>query len=256
VKPAAFAYERPASLEEALDLLAHDDDAAPLAGGQSLVPMMNLRLAQPATIVDLNEIPGLDGIEERDGALVIGAMARQRDVERSPLVARMCPLLTAALHHVGNPQTRNRGTIGGNLAHADPISELPTVVAAWGAVIVLRSRAGTRELGAAEFFIGPYTTGRLPGELVAEVRFPALRDGQGWAFDELAWSFTAHPVVAVSAVTELGHVRAAVAGVPGSPLVVSGAGDLAGVEDPYRRAVAADMVQRVAARALERGAAA
>ena len=113
--------------------------------------MMNLRLARPAMVVDLNEIPGLDGIDERDGMLVIGAMARQRDVERSPLCLGLCPLLASALRHVGNPQTRNRGTIGGNLAQADPASELPTVVAACGGVIVLasarrHSRAGLRRV--------------------------------------------------------------------------------------------------------------
>jgi carbon-monoxide dehydrogenase medium subunit len=253
MKPAPFAYQRPASLDEALALLAeHGDEAVPLAGGQSLVPMMNLRLAQPATLVDLNEIPDLDGIEERDGTLVIGAMARQRDVERSPVVGRLCPLLPAALHHVGNPQTRNRGTIGGNLAHADPTSEVPTVIAACGAQLVLTSAAGSRAVGAAEFFLGPYMTGRLPGELVTEVRIPALRPGQGWAFEELSWSFTAHPIVAVSAVVGGDAVRAAVAGVEGAPRMVSDAAELADVEDPHRRAAAADLVRRATARALER----
>jgi len=255
VKPPRFDYLAPTSLDEALALLGqHGEEAKILAGGQSLVPLLNFRLVRPAHLVDLNEIPGLDRVEERDGALVIGSMARQRDVERSPLVGRLCPLLAAALHHVGNPQTRNRGTIGGNLAHADPTSELPTVIAACRAVIVLRSRDGSRELRAEEFFAGPYTTGRLPGELVYEVRIPALGHGQGWVFDELSSSYTAHPIVAVSAVTDGDGLRAAVAGVDGSPRVVSDAGELADVDDPHRRAVAIDMVQR-AARALGRGGA-
>jgi len=257
VKPAPFDYERPRSLDDALQLLAdRGDDAIPLAGGQSLVPMMNLRLARPATLVDLNEVPGLDGIVEHDGTLVIGAMARQRDVERSPLCLRLSPLLASALRHVGNPQTRNRGTIGGNLAHADPASEIPTAVAASGGVIVLASRDGTRELDCDAFFTRPYTNARSPGELVVEVRIPVLQRDQGWAFEEVAPSYAAQAIVAVSAVADAGGVRAAVAGIAGSPRVVSHPGELADVEDPYRRAVAADLVQRVSARALERAAAA
>jgi aerobic carbon-monoxide dehydrogenase medium subunit len=253
VKPAPFQYERPRTLDDALRLLAErGDDAVPLAGGQSLVPMMNLRLARPGTVVDLNDLPGLDGIEEQDGMLVIGAMARQRDVERSPLCARQCPLLASALRHVGNPQTRNRGTIGGNLAQADPASELPTVVAACGGVIVLASVDGTRELDADAFFVRPFTNARAAGELLVEVRIPALRDDQGWAFDELAPSYTAHAILAVSAVADAGGVRAAVAGVPGSPRLVSHPDDLANVADPYHRAAAGDLVRRVSAQALER----
>ena len=257
MKPAPFDYERPRSLDDALQLLAErGEDAIPLAGGQSLVPMMNLRLTRPAILVDLNEVPGLDGIDERDGMLVIGAMARQRDVERSPLCARLSPLLASALRHVGNPQTRNRGTIGGNLAHADPASEVPTAVAATGGVIVLASRDGTRELDCDAFFTRPYTNARNPGELVVEVRIPVLRRDQGWAFEEVAPSYAAQAFVAVSAVADAGGVRAAVAGIAGSPRVVSHPGELVDVEDPYRRAVAADLVQRVSARALERAAAA
>ena len=257
MKPAPFEYERPRTLDNALRLLAErGDEAVPLAGGQSLVPMMNLRLARPATVVDLNEVPGLDGIAHRDGMLVIGAMARQRDVERSPLCARLCPLLASALRHVGNPQTRNRGTVGGNLAQADPASELPTVIAACGGVIVLASVDGTRELEADAFFVRPFTNARAPGELVVEVRIPALRDDQGWAFDELAPSYTAHAILAVSAVADAGGVRAAVAGVPGSPRLVSHPDDLANVADPYQRAAASDLVRRVSAQALERMAAA
>lgn len=254
MKPAPFDYERPRSLDDALQLLAErGEDAVPLAGGQSLVPMMNLRLARPAILVDLNGVPGLDGIVERDGMLVIGAMARQRDVERSPLCLKFCPLLARALRYVGNPQTRNRGTIGGNLAQADPASEIPTVVAACGGVIVLASRDGTRELDCDAFFTMPYTNARTPGELVVEVRIPVLRRDQGWAFEEVAPSYTAHAIVAVSAVAGAGGgVRAAVAGVAGSPRVVSHPGELADVADPYRRAVAVDLVQRVSAQALER----
>jgi CO/xanthine dehydrogenase FAD-binding subunit len=255
VKPAAFQYARPRSLDEALALLAeHGDDATPLAGGQSLVPMMNLRLAQPALVVDLNDLAELAHVERRDGMLAVGALARQRDVERSPECRDLCPLMAEALRFVGTPQTRNRGTIGGNLAHADPTSELPAVVVACGGEVVLASRRGTRELPAADFFAGPHMTAREPDELLVEVRVPAFEPGTGWAFEELAWSFTAHPIVAVAAVTGSDGVRVAVSGVAGSPLLTGPDEDLAAVADGFRRSAAGDLIQRTAARATERAA--
>jgi len=255
LKPAAFDYARPGSLEEALDLLAeHGDDATPLAGGQSLVPMMNLRLAQPLLVVDLNDLAELDYVERRDGQLALGALARQRDVERSPACRDLCPVMAEALRFVGTPQTRNRGTIGGNLAHADPTSELPAVVAACGGEVVLTSKRGTRHLAAAEFFAGPHMTAREPDELVVEVRVPAFGPGTGWAFEELAWSFTAHPIVAVAAVATPSGVRVAVSGVAGSPLVVGPDDDLAAVADGFRRSAAGDLIRRTAQRAAARAA--
>jgi CO/xanthine dehydrogenase FAD-binding subunit len=255
VKPAAFEYVRPGSLEQVLDLLAdHGDDATLLAGGQSLLPMMNLRLAQPSLVVDLNDLAELAFVERRSRVLAVGALTRQRDVERSPECGERCPLLVEALRFVGTPQTRNRGTVGGNLAHADPTSELPAVVTACGAVIVLASRRGTRELPAAGFFLGPHTTAREPDELLVEVRVPALAQGTGWAFEELAWSFTAHPIVAVAAVADAAGVRAAVSGVSGSPRLVASADDLAGMGDGFRRSAAADLVRRTVERATARAA--
>jgi 2-furoyl-CoA dehydrogenase FAD binding subunit len=250
VKPAAFDYVRPTSLEQALDLLAeHGDDATPLAGGQSLVPMMNLRLAQPALVVDLNDLAELAFVEPRDGMLAVGALARQRDVERAPECRDLCPVMAEALRFVGTPQTRNRGTIGGNLAHADPTSELPAVLAACRGVLVLASRRGTRELPAAEFFSGPHVTARESDELLVEVRVPAFAPGTGWAFEELAWSFTAHPIVAVAAVADAAGVRVAVSGVAGSPLLTGPGDDLAAVADGFRRSAAGDLVRRTVERA-------
>jgi len=256
VKPAAFDYARPRSLEEALDLLAeHGDDATPLAGGQSLVPMMNLRLAQPALVVDLNDLAELAFVERRDGMMAVGALARQRDVERAPECRDLCPLMAEALRFVGTPQTRNRGTIGGNLAHADPTSELPAVVTACCGIVVLASRRGTREVAAADFFSGPHMTAREPDELLVEVRVPAFAHGTGWAFEELAWSFTAHPIVAVAAVADAASVRAAVSGISGSPILVAGPDDdLAGGSDDFRRSAARDLVRRTVERATARAA--
>ncbi len=255
MKPAAFEYARPRSLDEALDLLAeHGDDATPLAGGQSLVPMMNLRLAQPTMVVDLNDLAELAYVERRDGQLAVGALARQRDVERSPECRQLCPVMAEALRFVGTPQTRNRGTIGGNLAHADPTSELPAVVAACGGEVVLAGRRGTRQLAAADFFAGPHMTAREPDELVVEVRVPAFAPGTGWAFEELAWSFTAHPIVAAAAVADAAGVRVAVSGVAGSPLVAGPDDDLAAVADDFRRSAAGDLIRRTAKRATARAA--
>jgi CO/xanthine dehydrogenase FAD-binding subunit len=255
VKPAAFEYARPRSLEEALALLAeHGDDATPLAGGQSLVPMMNLRLAQPALVLDLNNLAELAYVERRDGMLAVGALARQRDVERAPHCRDLCPVMAEALRFVGTPQTRNRGTIGGNLAHADPTSELPAVAAACGALIVLASRRGTREVPAADFFTGPHMPGREPDELVVEVRVPEFAPGTGWAFEELAWSFTAHPIVAVAAIADAAGVRVAVSGVSGSPVLAGPEDDLAGVADGFRRSAARELVRRTAEQAAARAA--
>ncbi len=255
MKPAAFEYARPGSLEEALALLAeHGDDATPLAGGQSLVPMMNMRLAQPLIVVDLNDVAELAYVERRGGQLAVGALARQRDVERSPECSDLCPIMAEALRFVGTPQTRNRGTIGGNLAHADPTSELPAVVAACGGEVVLTSRRGTRALAGTDFFAGPHMTAREPDELVVEVRVPAFAPGTGWAFEELAWSFTAHAIVAVAAVTSAAGVRVAVSGVAGSPLVTGPDGELEAVADDFRRSAAGDLIRRTAERAIARAA--
>lgn len=187
MKPAPFSYHRPASLDETFDLLArYGEDGRLLAGGQSLVPALNMRLATPEALIDINRLPDLDGIRAVPEGLAIGALARQEDVERSPLVASAAPLLGTALPHVGHAAIRARGTIGGSLALADPAAELPACMVALGAVIRTARRGGGRSIAAADFFRGVYTTALEPGEVLAEVLVPRL--GPGWrsAFAELA----------------------------------------------------------------------
>lgn len=188
MKPPPFEYAAPSSLAEALETLEGGGfDARPLAGGQSLIPMLNFRLARPALLVDLNRVGELAFLRASDdGSLRIGAMARQRTVERSEDVARAAPLLAEALGHIAHPQIRNRGTIGGSLAHADPASELAAVMLALGARFRVQGVHGERWVPAAEFFLGPFMTTLDPGELLAEIEVPARLDGEGWAFEEVA----------------------------------------------------------------------
>jgi CO/xanthine dehydrogenase FAD-binding subunit len=187
MKPPRFEYLLPRSLDEALTMLAqHGEDAKVLAGGQSLVPMLNFRLVRPAYLVDLNDIPGLDAIRVDDGRLMLGAMARQRAVERSPLVRECCPLLADAVPQIGHVQIRNRGTVGGSLAHADPAGELPAVVAALDAELVLRSARGERRLTPEQFFVGYLTTATAPDELLVETRVPVATPRTGTAFLEVS----------------------------------------------------------------------
>ena len=152
MKPAPFKYLAPANIEQAIEMLATDDQARPLAGGQSLVPMMNLRLARPSALIDLNRIPGLSDIRETGGVLRIGSMTRQATLLRSPLVRRLAPLMTDALAFVGHPPTRARGTIGGSIANADPAAELPVVTLALDADFVVRGSTGERVIPARRFF--------------------------------------------------------------------------------------------------------
>jgi carbon-monoxide dehydrogenase medium subunit len=173
MKPAPFDYHRPASLAEAFDLLdRYGDDGRLLAGGQSLVPALNLRLAAPRAVIDINRIPGLDGIRVAPEGLVIGALARQEALERSALVREHAPLIAAAGPHVGHAAIRARGTVGGSLALADPAAELPACAVALGATVRVGRRDGHRDVAAADFFRGVYTTALAPGEVVLELRVP------------------------------------------------------------------------------------
>jgi carbon-monoxide dehydrogenase medium subunit len=223
VKPPPFDYAAPTSLDEALDLLTThaEDEPRVLAGGQSLVPLMNFRLAQPRYLVDLRLIESLRGIRTEGDVLVVGAMARQSDVERAPEVAVAVPLLAEALGHVGHLPIRNSGTVGGSLAHADPAAELPAVALALDAELVAIGPSGTRRIPAAEFFVGPFSTALEPGEILTEARFP--HRGGGHAFVEFARTHGNFAMVGVAAVIELdgGTVtRAALAlsGVAGTPV--------------------------------------
>jgi CO/xanthine dehydrogenase FAD-binding subunit len=184
VKPPRFDYRAPASVEEALPLLGLDISV--LAGGQSLVPLLNLRLAQPELVVDINGIAELDYIRADDGPLRIGAMTRQVALERSELVRRRWPLLYEAVRLVGHPQIRSRGTVGGSVAHADPAGELPVALTALDARFHLRSSAGARVLGASELFLGPLYTAREPDELLVEIEVPQQPEGTGSGFAEYA----------------------------------------------------------------------
>jgi len=186
MKPALFSYARPETLAEALSLLAeHGSDAAVLAGGQSLMPMLNLRFARPAHLIDIKRVPGLDRIAVEDGKLVIGALTRHVDVLVSALVREHAPLLGMALAHVAHAAIRNRGTFGGCLALADPAAELPACAVCLDAEIIIASAGGERRTPAREFFRGIYTTALADGEMILRVEFP-VQTGWSWDFDEVA----------------------------------------------------------------------
>ncbi len=191
MKPAPFAYQAPESLDAALEALAESGaDAKILAGGQSLIPVMNFRLAKPAVLIDLNRVSELDYIESRETPegrrLRIGAMTRQCGVVRDPLVGEMAPLLDEAMPFVAHPQIRNRGTLGGTLAHADPAAEVPAVVLALDARIGLASRRGERWLDARDFFTGLFATALAPDEIVTTIEIPERAASTGYAFVEIA----------------------------------------------------------------------
>lgn len=175
MKPPPLNYCRPATLDDALRVLADDADAVILAGGQSLIPLLNLRLARPSTLVDITRVESLDEISAEGGSLVIGAAARQLRVQHDAMVLERCPALSAALGLVGHQQIRSRGTIGGSLAHADPAAELATLGVALDASVLLARPGATREMPVAEFILGPYTTALEAGEIVVGVRVPYHR---------------------------------------------------------------------------------
>jgi carbon-monoxide dehydrogenase medium subunit len=188
MKPAPVDYVAAGSLGEALALLAeHGSDAKPLAGGQSLIPLLNFRLARPTVLVDLNGLAELSYVRAgADGGLSIGAMTRHSTLEKDPQVARAAPLLNAAAGFIAHPQIRNRGTLGGTLAHADPAAELPVVSVALEARFRIVNTTGERWAPAAEFFVGLLTADLQPGELLVEVAVPPMPAGSGWSFHELA----------------------------------------------------------------------
>ena len=215
MKPGPFSYHAPATLQEAISLLATRDNAKVLAGGQSLLPMMNFRLAMPDHLIDINGISGLNGIEIGTDAIHIGAMTRHRDMEFSAELREACPILIEALPHVGHRQTRNRGTLGGSLAHADPAAELPTVVLALDGSVETQGPGGTRKIAMADFAIGFMTTSLAPDEIVTRVVLPRWRERHGSAFLEFARRRGDFAIVSVAALVALdaqGRVaRAAVA---------------------------------------------
>ena len=286
MKPAPFDYFIPATLDEALALLAeHGADAKPLAGGQSLIPAMNFRLARPAVLVDLNRISELAYVRAESG-VAIGAMTRQRVVERSDVVARAAPLLAEALPSIAHPQIRNRGTVGGSIAHADPSAELPAVMLALEARFQARSATGERSIPAADFFQGMLETALAPGELLVEIALPPLPARTGTAFLEVARRHGDYALVGVAAIVTLdargrcqearfgllsvgdGPVLATeaanlLAGQTPSADLLRAAGDAAATHDidppsdihasaAYRRQLVAVLTRRALARAFER----
>jgi carbon-monoxide dehydrogenase medium subunit len=187
VKPTAFRYSKPETLDETLRLLTEvGDDAALLAGGQSLVPMMNLRLVQVANLIDLNGLHELDSVSSKDGVLRIGALTRQRALERRPDLGAVAPLLAQAMPHVAHPSIRSRGTVGGSIAHADPSAELATVLVATGGRVTLARAGSSRTVPADEFLLGPYMSTREPDELLVHVELPLPQADEVAVFTELA----------------------------------------------------------------------
>ncbi len=286
MKPPGFGYYRPATLDAALALLAEHDDAKPLAGGQSLIPAMNFRLAAPAALVDLGALNELRGITRQGDGLRIGALTTHASVERAPEVARIAPLLAEAMPHVAHPQIRNRGTIGGSLAHADPAAELPAVMLALEAQLVLRSCTAERRVPAREFFTGLFATALEPGELVTAIELAAQPARTGVAFEEFARRHGDFALVGVAVVVTLdaaGAIRAvriallsvgegpvlaeraaaALRGQQPNPELLRAAAELAGNADidppadlhasaAYRRQLARVLTRRALSRAVSR----
>jgi carbon-monoxide dehydrogenase medium subunit len=286
MKPAPFDYVRPGSVEEALALLSeHGDDAKVLAGGQSLVPLMNLRLTRPALIVDINGLTELAYIEVRNGALAIGALTRQRAIEISALVRERAPLLSEATPLIGHVPIRTRGTLGGSLSHADPAAEYPAVAVALGARLTLASRGGRRALDAEDFFKTYLTTALAPTEILTDVTWPALPPRSATAFLELTRRHGDFAIAGVATLVTLAEdgliasARIALCGVgpipirarraetlvvrqrPTRSLLVDAAEAAAAASDPaddlhgsadYRREMSGVFTRRALARALEK----
>ncbi|HEX4043635.1 MAG TPA: FAD binding domain-containing protein [Xanthobacteraceae bacterium] len=229
MKPRPFDYVRPDTLEEAVALLAdYGDEARVLAGGQSLIPMLNLRLIEPAVLIDISRVAGLDAIQDHGAHIEIGAAVTQNQLMAWPQLKQKLPLLAAALPFVGHFQTRNKGTVCGSIAHADPSAELPLTLAVLGGAVVLRSKRGERVLAADTFLQDMLTTAREPDELVAAVRFPTI-EGKGVAFNEVARRHGDFAMVAVAAVADTrGAVTLGVGGLSGRPTVRAIDGDVAG----------------------------
>ncbi len=285
MKPPPFAYHAARSVAEALGMLdGFGEEGRVLAGGQSLVPLMNFRLAQPANLVDINPVAELDYVRRVNGELAIGARARQSAVERSREATDLAPLLVEALGWVGHEPIRHRGTVVGSLAHADPAAEIPAVALAMDARITAASARGEREIEASDFFSGPFTTALRPGEMALEVRFPVWPDGTGHAFLEFARRHGDFAIAGAGVLVSLrdgsiDRVAIALCGVGPTPARARGAerlllgrspdpvllesaaeaavadlqpsGDLHGSSD-YRRKVAQAYVRRALSLAIER----
>ncbi|GAC1382549.1 MAG: xanthine dehydrogenase family protein subunit M [Ktedonobacteraceae bacterium] len=227
MKPPRFQYCAPDILDEALTLLDQQgEEAKILAGGQSLIPLLNMRMTGPAYLVDINHISELHYIEPEDGYLAIGATVRQRQIERSSLIQKQHPLLAEVVQHIGHMQIRNRGTIVGSIAHADPAAELPALLTCLNGEVIAQSIHGERAIKAEDFFTGYLSTALEPGEMLTEVRFPWIVPQSGWAFMEFARRSGDYALVGVAAIitpsldNHCMSARIAYLGIAGSPMRV------------------------------------
>jgi CO/xanthine dehydrogenase FAD-binding subunit len=285
MKPSLFAYRAPTSIEEAVAAIAGDDDAMVLAGGQSLLPAMNFRVAQPSLLVDIQHVSGLKGIAIVGDIIVVRAMTRHREFELDETVRRANPVIAEAMEHVAHIPIRNRGTVVGSLCHADPSAEMPLILLLLGGSVVAHGPAGRREIAADDFFQSQLTTSRRPDEIIVEARFPALAPGTGWAFDEVTRRHGDFAIAGVGAIVRLdaqgraGAVRLAACGIADRPIrlveaekrligtslapadlraagiaaaaAVSVADDMHATAS-YRRRVVAALVERMVAKAVAR----
>jgi CO/xanthine dehydrogenase FAD-binding subunit len=285
MKPPLFAYRAPTTIDEAIAALAGDSDAMVLAGGQSLLPAMNFRVAHPALLVDIQHVAGLKGIAIEGGEITVKAMTRHRELELDAAVRRTNPLIAEAMEHVAHIPIRNRGTVVGSLCHADPSAEMPLILVLLGGSVVARGPAGRREIPADEFFQAQLTTARRADEIVVEARFPVLALDAGWAFDEMTRRHGDFAIAGVGAIVRLDaqhkatEVRLAACGIAERPvrlveaekrligtsltpsdLAAAGAGAAATVtagddmhaSASYRRRVVATLVERMVAKAAAR----
>ena len=227
MKPAPFDYRRPGTLAEAVAALAGEPSAKVLAGGQSLVPLLSMRLASPAVLVDINAIPGLDAISVEDGGVRVGALARHAAVLASPDVRRVQPLVPMALSHVAHATIRNRGTTVGSLVHADAAAEMPVVLTLLGGSVEVEGTAGRRTIAAADLFVGPLESSVAPNEIAVSAFFPGLAPGAGVAFEEIARRHGDYALVGAAALVDGDSVRVGFLSVNDVPTVV----DLSGVAD-------------------------
>ena len=233
MKPKSFTYLRPASIDEAVQALARwREDARILAGGQSLVAMMNFRLIEAQVLIDVSDLAPLAYIREGNGEIEVGASTTQAQFMTWPKLAERAPLLNAAMPHVGHYQTRSRGTVCGSIAHSDPSSELPLCLATLGGSVVMISSRGTRVLSCGDFQTGMLTTARLPDELITAVRFPTRKPGAGYAFAEMAQRHGDFAICAVAAMVSGKTTRLGVGGVAEKPTVREWSGlDESGIDD-------------------------
>jgi 2-furoyl-CoA dehydrogenase FAD binding subunit len=233
MKPKSFTYLRPASIGEAVQALARwREDARILAGGQSLVAMMNFRLIEAQVLIDVSDLAPLAYIRESNGEIEVGASTTQAQFMTWPKLAERAPLLNAAMPHVGHYQTRSRGTVCGSIAHSDPSSELPLCLATLGGSVVMTSSRGTRVLSCGDFQTGMLTTARLPDELITAVRFPTRKPGAGYAFTEMAQRHGDFAICAVAAMVSGKTTRLGVGGVAEKPTVREWSGlDESGIDD-------------------------